>query len=249
VINDIDFSSLKESFLSAKPFNYVVIDNFFKKEVADQIALKFPPHGSLAWTVSYNNPIEVKKACSHWDKFPKSIYAAIYYLCSNEFTRKMNLLTGNDRIYADYGLHDGGMHSHSPGGKLNIHQDYSIHPKIPYKRNYNLIVYMTPDWNPSWGGSLSMWTHDETTKKPKECVKKVENLFNRAVIFDTTQNSWHGLPEEITCPESISRRSLAVYYVSEIDEKTENRKKAYFAPFGDQNNNEEIVKFCEERSK
>jgi Rps23 Pro-64 3,4-dihydroxylase Tpa1-like proline 4-hydroxylase len=246
---NIDFFLLKEKFLTAEPFNHVVIDNFFEPEVAKNIAEYFPAHDSPAWTVSYNNPIEVKKASSHWDKFPKPVYAALYYLCSNDFISKLNLLTGNKKIYADYGLHGGGMHSHSAGGKLNIHQDYSIHPKVPYKRNYNLIVYMTPDWDPAWGGSLSFWSHDETTKKAKDCVKKVDNVFNRAVIFDTTQNSWHGLPETITCPDNLARRSLAVYYISDIDANTNPRGRAYFVPHAEQKNDPSIVEFCENRSK
>ena len=246
---EINFSALKEQFLSAKPFNHVIIDNFFEPEVANKIAEEFPPHGSIVWTVSYNNPIEVKKACSHWDRFPKTIYEAIFYLCGNDFVNSLVDLTGNKNIRADYGLNGGGMHSHASGGKLNVHQDYSVHPKIPYKRNYNIIVYMTPNWNPNWGGSLSLWSHDEITNKPKQVEKNVDCMFNRAVIFDTTQNSWHGLPEKVTCPPYLARRSLAVYYISDINEDTSKRSRAYFVPHAEQKENPEIVKFCEERSK
>jgi hypothetical protein len=247
VINYFDFLSNRESFLSSKPFNHIVIDNFFEKEVADAIAKEFPSHDSSVWTVSYNNPIEVKKACSHWDKFPKTIYSALYYLCSNVFIHNMNMLTAKDNIRADYGLNGGGMHSHSRGGKLNIHKDYSIHPKLNYKRNYNLIVYMTPDWDVNWGGSLGLWYSDR--KSPSSQSVKYENVFNRAIIFDTTQDSWHGLPEEITCPENISRRSLAVYYMSRVDNNTEPRFRAQFVPNEEQKRDPSIVKFCEERSK
>ena len=247
--SDIDFVLLQERFRNSKPFHHIVIDNFFQPEVAKKIADEFPAHDSNVWTVDYNNPVEVKKGCSHWDKFPKSIYSALFYLCSQEFISKLSIVVGKEKIYADYGLNGGGMHSHTRGGKLNIHKDYSIHPKINYMRNYNIIVYMEPEWKPEWGGGIQLWDHDAETDQPKSVVAEVENRFNRAIIFDTTQNSWHGLPKEITCPLEQSRKSLACYYMSEIDEGTEERNRALFIPYEDQKKDPSIVKFCEDRSK
>lgn len=247
-INPIDPIQLAEEFKNGQPFEHVVIDNFFTEDLAEEIALEFPSHEDSAWTVSYDNPVEKKKACSHWDKFPQSIYKAMFMVCGTEFTSILKTITGNPKIIPDIGLHGGGMHSHGKEGKLNIHKDYSLHPKVPYMRNYNLIVYMTPDWNPSWGGGLELWSHDHETGMPKECVTKIENKFNRAVFFNTTQNSWHGLPEELSCPPETHRKSLAAYYLSDIDNKAESRKRAYYAPYGDQKNNPEILEFCKKRS-
>jgi len=248
MISKFDYLSLKDQFLDAKPFSHVVIDDFFLEHVANDIAASFYDHNDLAWTVSYDNFVEKKKACSHWDKFPAPIYSSMFYLCSDNFTTMLSWVTNNVGIKADYGLHGGGMHSHSVGGKLNIHKDYSIHPKLPLMRNYNLIVYMTPNWDPSWGGGLELWSHDEELQQPKECVVTIQNKFNRAVLFDTTQNSWHGLPQALTCPENVARRSLATYYLSEVNNKAESRQRALYAPYGDQKNNPEITEFCKKRS-
>jgi hypothetical protein len=248
MIRNLDLVGLREQFNSAKPFDHVVIDDFFELEVAEAIKNEFPSHEDPVWTVSYDNPVEKKKACSHWDRFPKSIYNAIFYLCSNAFVEKINRITGNDVVYADYGLHGGGMHSHCNGGLLNVHKDYSIHPKLGLMRNYNLIIYMTPDWDSSWGGGLELWSHDEETNLPKECITKVENKFNRAILFDTTQNSWHGLPEQLTCPENVSRCSLATYYVSDISNMAEDRNRALFVPNQKQKGDSEVIEFCKKRS-
>ena len=35
---------------------------------------------------------------------------------------------------------------------------------------------------------------NEGDKAPGDLVKQIAPVFNRAVIFDTTCNSWHGLP-------------------------------------------------------
>lgn len=240
--------TLREKFLSALPFQHVVIDNFLEESLAKEIANVFPSHDDSVWTVSYDNPVEKKKACSHWDKFPAPIYSTLYYLCSSEFVSIISGITNNSNIVCDYGLHGGGMHSHNIGGKLNIHKDYSIHPKVQYMRNYNLILYMTPDWKESWGGGLEFWSHDEKTNQPKECVTKISNVFNRAVIFNTTQNSWHGLPQELKCPADQARRSLAIYYLSEIKSEAEQRKRALYAPYGDQKNDMSVIDFCKKRS-
>lgn len=247
-INPIDLTKTAEQFHRGSPFEHVVIDNFFSDDLAEEIANEFPSHEDSAWTVAYDNPVEKKKACSHWDKFPPSIYKAMFLVCGNDFVDLLKIITGNNKIIADVGLHGGGMHSHNNGGKLNIHKDYSLHPKVPYMRNYNLIVYMTPNWNPSWGGGLELWSHDDETNMPRECTTLVENKFNRAVLFNTTQNSWHGLPEALRCPANSSRRSLAAYYLSDIEENAETRKRALYAPYEDQKNDPSVLEFCKKRS-
>ena len=68
-------------------------------------------------------------------------------------------------------------------------------------------------------------------------------------MFDTTQNSWHGLPKPLTCPEGKYRKSLAVYYLTDVDENTEERYRALFVPTEEQSTDPEIVKLCKERSK
>ena len=72
---------------------------------------------------------------------------------------------------------------HKNGGKLNVHLDYSIHPKLKLQRKINILVYMTPEWNQSWGGYLDLYDNS-SKKKPGELVEAVAPLFNRAVIFD-----------------------------------------------------------------
>lgn len=248
MIRSFAYDELRPQFSENKPFNHIVLDDFFLPDVANDIAMSFYTHDDPAWTVAYDNPVEKKKACSHWDKFPAPIYSALFYLCSTEFISTLEKITGIPGIIADYGLHGGGMHSHNVGGKLNVHKDYSIHPKLPYMRNFNLIIYITPNWKSSWGGGLEFWSHDEETQQPKECITRIENKFNRAVLFNTTQNSWHGLPQALTCPPTTARRSLATYYLTQINDKAENRKRALYAPYGEQKDDPEIVEFCKKRS-
>ena len=38
LINDLDLDSLRNEYKQGKPFNYAVIDNFFKEDIAEQLA-------------------------------------------------------------------------------------------------------------------------------------------------------------------------------------------------------------------
>lgn len=246
MINQQNWASLREQFLEAEPFNHIIIDNFWTDEVAEVLANDYPDYDSSVWHAHYHNAIEDKKACNHWDKFPATTYRAFSYLNSTEFLDIIQAITGQDTVIPDVGLHGGGWHCHHKGGKLNIHLDYSIHPKLQLERHYNLIVYMTKDWNPDWRGGLELWSNGSTG--PGELITTVENRFNRAVLFDTTQSSWHGLPDDLTCPEGIYRRSMAVYYLTEPAQDADPRGKALFAPHGDQVNDPAVLELIKQRS-
>ena len=248
MFNDFDIAKLNKEYNEAKPYRHVVIDNFFQEDVALQLSNEFPDYNDPnIWSV-YKNPIENKKLTPHWDLFPKTTYNAFTAMNTPQFVEIVRGITGIPDLFADYGMHGGGWHMHGKGGKLNMHKDYSIHPKMGLERRCNIIIYMTPDWQPEWGGGLELWSHDEEKNLPKECVQKVYNKFNRAVLFDTAQNSWHGLPDEITCPEGTYRKSLAIYYLSEPRAGAEQHDRALFAPHKEQANNEEILELIKKRS-
>jgi 2OG-Fe(II) oxygenase superfamily len=160
----------------------------------------------------------------------------------------MRILAKDPNLHLDFGLNGGGWHMHGRGGDLNVHLDYSIHPKLGEQRKLNIILYMTPDWKEEWGGHLELWSHDEETNRPKDRVSRLAPKFNTAVIFDTTQNSWHGLPEFVSCPEGQYRRSLAAYYVRPAPANVDQRGRALFAPREDQKNNPEIEELIRKRA-
>jgi len=241
------FDTLVSQFRAAEPFPHVVIDNFLSAEVAEAVAGEFPAFDGPVWN-EYNNAIEIKKACNHWDRFPRATYQLFRYLNSEEFVGEMSKLAG-EQLYADPGLHGGGWHSHATGGKLNMHLDYSIHPKTGLERRLNLIIYMQPGWQLEWGGALGFWRHDEAKNAPGELVTQIPCLFNRAVIFDTSQNSWHGLPDPVACPPNKPRNSLAIYYLCEPRQFAAERGRALFAPSSEQANDPEVLELIKLRSQ
>lgn len=246
LINDLDFSNFISYWKNAKPFSHIVIDNFLTESVSENIVKEFPNFNDDIWYV-YDNPLEIKKAMNSWDRFGPTIYKLFWFLNSREFIDRLEVLT-ECKLYADFGLNGGGLHSHRSGGKLNTHLDYSMHPKLPLERRLNLILYMTPNWEEEWGGALGFWEHNLITNKPGELVTKTSPKFNRAVLFDTTQNSWHGLPEPIKSPQNITRNSLAIYYLCDPRENTDKRNRALYVPYGDQQNDETVLEMIRKRS-
>lgn len=142
----------------------------------------------------------------------------------------------------------GGWHMHRSGGKLNTHIDYNIHPKLKLQRKMNIILYMNSNWQKDWGGEICFYNHDKEKNTVGRLSKKISPLFNRAVIFDTTQNSWHGLPNPIECPKSEYRKSLAIYYLTNPQKNADKRHKALFTPFGNQANDKDVIQLIKDRA-
>jgi Rps23 Pro-64 3,4-dihydroxylase Tpa1-like proline 4-hydroxylase len=246
----VNIDNIKDAFSTfhdAKPFPYCVIDNFFTEEIAQQLVEDFPDASSDVFNGNYFNQIEIKKTCNVWDRFPATTYNTIQYLNSEEFIDILKPLVGKEKLYADHGLHGGGWHIHPPGGKLNVHLDYSIHPKMKKQRNYNLLVYLNPNWRSGWGGELGLWSDENN--RPKDLVKVLEPKFNRAIIFDTTCNSWHGLEVPNSFPTGQDRKSIALYYLTDALDNTDARSRALFSPTKDQEGNREVMDLISRRSQ
>ena len=215
MINQFDYGKLIKEYQEAKPFRHVVIDNFFDAETALKLSAEFPDFNDpKIWSV-YKNPIENKKLTPNWDLFPKDTYRAFSLMNTPEFVEKVKKITGITNLEADYGLHGGGWHMTARGGKLNMHKDYSIHPKLGKERRINIIIYMTPAWEEEWGGGLDFYDGERT-----KIVKTVPCLYNTCSIFKYDELGFHGYATPIKCPEGKSRNSIrAFYYVSNEEYK------------------------------
>jgi hypothetical protein len=239
------YTKLEEAALENQPFDHCIIDNFFDEETALKLEQEFPSFDSSLW-YSYDSPLEVKKTMNFWDRFPPATYNAFWDLCSPMIAKCLGKKF-HTTLEADIGLNGGGWHIHGSGGKLNVHLDYSIHPKINKQRKLNIIIYLSRDWDPAWGGGLQLWSNNPQTNKPDQLVRTVDVKFNRAVVFDTTQHSWHGFAGKLQCPEGTYRKSLAIYYVQKPDLSKEDRYRALYAPSKEQENDPEVLELIEKR--
>lgn len=238
-------ASLKQ-FKYNRPFDHCVIDGFFDIKIARLLEKDFPKYENPAW-YEYNNPLEHKKALNDWNIFPALTYQIFMMLNSNKMIELLEKYVGV-KLFPDIGLHGGGWHIHGQGGNLNPHLDYSIHPKCGLQRKLNIIIYLSEKLDPEINmGHLGLWSHDPIINQPKDLIKEVEPLFNRAIIFDTTQNSWHGMSQKLKVPKGIYRKSLAIYYLT-IPFNAQKNQRALYAPREDQKNNKHILEIIKLRS-
>ena len=224
LINTSSLHSLKaSSFLASSPYPHLVLEDVFLPEVAMELSEGFPPYGAECWH-RYKNALEDKKMLNGWNHFNALQYRVFTELNSPAFVGVLEKMVGH-KLYPDHGLHGGGLHIHADGGNLNPHLDYSIHPKTGLQRKINMIIYLERDYREEWGGHFGLWASGGG-ERPGPLVKEVPPLFNRAVIIDTTQNSWHGMSRRLTLPEGKFRKSFAVYYLQTPERDAEKRTRA-----------------------
>jgi Rps23 Pro-64 3,4-dihydroxylase Tpa1-like proline 4-hydroxylase len=234
------------SFHRTAPFDHCVVDDFIVPEWLAEIEREFLAYDAPKWFV-YKNAIEDKKALNDWHAFPPATYRVFHYLNSAGFVERLSALAGTP-LYSDDGLNGGGWHIHGPGGNLNPHLDYNIHPKLGLQRKINIIVYVSREMKEDYGGHLGLWDHDAETSQPGKLSKEIAPNFNRAVIFDTTQNSWHGMSRPLTQPAGIYRKSLAIYYMCDPPADANPRGRALFAPREDQKGDAKVEELIKLRS-
>ncbi len=133
----------------------------------------------------------------------------LHSLNSGPFLSFLEKLTKLGGLVADPHFRGGGLHRIERGGKLGVHADYNYYRRLGVYRRLNLLIYLNDDWKKEWGGHLELWDREKTG-----CVRRVLPALNRAVIFDTSNRSYHGHPEPLNCPSGMARRSLALYYYS-----------------------------------
>mmetsp|Transcript_8728 Transcript_8728/g.13851 ORF Transcript_8728/g.13851 Transcript_8728/m.13851 type:complete len:260 (+) Transcript_8728:116-895(+) len=198
-------AKLRDQFLSADPFPHVEIEGFFTEEVAAAIEGNFPkPKGNSTrdwqeegWHV-YDNPIEGKLANDDVESMARhhTVFEKMWRtLQSDKLVALLQKITDIEGLENDPHLHGAGLHYHPRGSRLEMHLDYSIHPVTKKERRVNLIVYMNKEWQDQWGGHLNLWegTLDGMTK----FARKVAPHYNRAVLFRTSDISWHGMPDPV----------------------------------------------------
>ena len=198
-----------------EPFPHCVVDNFLDSTIADELydnikSLKLKNANS---SFTQKGRFEYNKfGFSEIGSFSSPLKDVFVYLASKEFVEKIEKLTGiSGLVYGDVNLRGAGVHIIKNKGFLGMHTDFNtynhpIHGKLD--RRINLLLYMNKDWNSEYNGNLLMYHPDNISK-----VKSIEPIFNRCVIFNTTNKSVHGHPFPLTVDkEDIYRRSIAVYY-------------------------------------
>jgi Rps23 Pro-64 3,4-dihydroxylase Tpa1-like proline 4-hydroxylase len=202
-------NELKNEYQSKKPFRYVIFENFFSEEVAEKILREYPEVSEGKWdgTTYLDQKNKFSKAKFEKDSVMQEVFNE---LNSSTFLKWLNQLSGiEEELIGDDELFGGGLHQSIYGAFLNVHVDYNINPKTKYHRRLNVLVYMNKEWKDEYEGHLELW---DLTEGKKDMLERVAPSFNRCVIFETNEISFHGHPKQLCTPKDVNRKSIATYY-------------------------------------
>jgi hypothetical protein len=199
----------REQYLANTPYPHIALENFFDPNIINLLVANFPSPNFDGWTITHDptGHFEQKFNLASYEKIPSQLRLFIDILNSRLFVQFLEELTGIDGLIPDPYLIGGGLHMLARGGRLGLHIDFNRHKEMRLDRRLNILVYLNPEWKKEWGGSLELWNED-VSQKGREYMP----LANTLVVFSTTEKSYHGHPDPLTCPADIYRKSIALYY-------------------------------------
>jgi len=203
-------AKLQQEFQQAEPFRHLAVDDFFDLEICRQLLADFPvfkPDNAINEFGEVGNKAVVSSIATI-----SPCYAAVHeYINSSEFLQQISALTGIQDLLPDPSLYGGGTHENREGQSLDAHVDFNYSQDRQLHRRLNLLLYLNHEWCEDWGGSIELHSN------PRDPEHKVSRaylpLFNRAVLFETNEHSWHGF-KTIHLPDDkkhLSRKCLSIY--------------------------------------
>lgn len=206
--------ALREQFRTAKPFPHVVLEDVCDANELRN-AVSHWPDDSAEWKTYQKG----KRSIIPTEAHGAPLLPLLRVGSDSRWIAFLEALTGFSGLILGDGFAGGGLAEVRAGGSLGMHVDFNEakHEKFgTIYRKLNCLLYLNPKWKPEWQGAIELWDRP----KSRQVVKCIEPVFNRMVIFESSNKSWHGHPKKLCCPERIARRYCAYYYF--IREKPKN---------------------------
>lgn len=197
----------KHKYQTSEPTNHIYFDNFLPEDIAKKLVAEFPSTSNESVWGKYDDSRQNKYACEDTTKFPETIKHVLEQCNSSVFINFLEELTGIQGLIPDPHYRGGGMHQIAPGGFLKVHIDFNWYPRLKLERRLNVLIYLNENWKEEYGGYFELWNKDMTKSEVK-----ILPIFNRMAMFSTGEDSYHGHPDPLKCPEGMTRKSIALYY-------------------------------------
>ena len=207
-INPIDEGALRERVRSSAPVPNFCIDNFLEESFAESVLAAYPSFeeatkvGRSFEAVNEKGKVQVTDS----SKFAGPIAELNRTLASPEFLDLLSGVFDMPNLLADETLNGGGIHQTGPRGHLDVHVDFNFIADRELHRRLNILLYFNKGWKPEYGGNIELWDADV-----KVCHHSFSPVFNRCVVFETNEVSFHGVTA-VKCPAGQARKSFAAYY-------------------------------------
>jgi Rps23 Pro-64 3,4-dihydroxylase Tpa1-like proline 4-hydroxylase len=199
---------LSESYAQNKPWPHIVLDDFIDPEVLEQVREEA---AAVRRSDYYEKFVDRKTDHNKYAFAPDVVGPAtarlINFLNAGAFVSYLEKLTGISGLLPDPSYFGGGLHKIRSGGYLEVHIDFNHLRRYNLERRLNLLLYLNKDWRSSYNGNLELWDRSSMS-----LVTSVPPIFNRCVVFSTTDESMHGHPVPLATPQGVERMSIALYY-------------------------------------
>jgi hypothetical protein len=181
------------------PFPHFVVDDLWDRELLASVLGEFPDESDHRWIRYESTSTEVKL------EGPEPMFGPATRQLVGRFAEiGPDLSTAFDMPPLQLSTEGGGYHQTNPGGGLAVHADFNRSEDGLYRR-VNVILYLNYPDTPIEGGELQLWDFDGPQKY-------VTPRFNRTLVFETSDHSFHGHPEPLRGVNP--RRSFAAYFFS-----------------------------------
>lgn len=198
--------ALRAEFATALPMRHIVIDGFLNPEAARTAMDSFPPYDEMERI--RNSVVEKRASETRLDRVDP-IYREIFEeLRARPFADFLGDVTGFPGLAATESMDGAGLHQIRDGGFHNVHADKNRDPVRGYYHRLSLIIYLNDGWRVGSPGALELWDNDLAN-----CVRKVDPIFNRCIIFEVHDYAYHGYAK-LELPPDRTRKSLAMWYLS-----------------------------------
>ena len=148
-------SRLAEEFANAAPFRHIVIDDFLTDDYCQRLIGEFPDFDEKL--AINENGVVGAKAVREQIRGIGPVFRSLDELSrSTAFRELVGEITSIPDLQHDPHYFGGGTHENRNGQGLDAHVDFNYHPVTRQHRRLNLIVYLNPEWEDAWGGSLQI---------------------------------------------------------------------------------------------
>jgi Rps23 Pro-64 3,4-dihydroxylase Tpa1-like proline 4-hydroxylase len=209
---------------------FIVIDNFLDTDLAvicqDEIL-----NVSADKLDRYNNLFEQKNTYRDKYNFPQKTNELFTKMTEDFFITQLNYLSGLDLVNDTERLL-WGIHTFNDNDKLDMHIDAGRHLSSGMYKAITLGIYLSKNWTEENCGHLELWDGDNVTMpNPKlyNCKRKILPIFNRCIIFENNNKSWHGAPDYCHCKNDETRIFITLSYL--ITEPTKTINNVYYKAF------------------
>lgn len=187
------------------PVPWIFFDNFLPTPVLKKVQKEVNNIPQHLWS-NFTRNGSMMMECNNL-KFSPFIRELVMNLNSSEFLLWLESITGIKRLIPDPHLIGAGMMRCGTGHSLQLHTDFNWNEQLHLNRALSLILYISKDWQESWGGGLEFWNFEKT-----KCLHTISPNPNRLLIWNYDERLIHGHPTPINCPEDEFRDGLRLFY-------------------------------------